>query len=220
MAHFIGKEGESQSVPKFPFLCLTVSGGHTQIVLVHDHLDMKVIGETMDDAAGEAFDKAAKIMGLSYPGGPIIDRLASSGNPAAFKFPHPKVKKYNYSFSGLKTAFLYFIQGQIKADPQFIEVHKETSYKQRHFIPQDNSFASWIINGKKYYYKDTFKIQDTKGNIHEFRHKDLMENSHEEQYIIASKTYNFKVSDVTFSGEKERIYYEPLSDLEIVQAST
>ena len=134
LAHFIGKEGESQSVPKFPFLCLTVSGGHTQIVLVHGHLDMKVIGETMDDAAGEAFDKAAKIMGLSYPGGPIIDRLASSGNPAAFKFPHPKVKKYNYSFSGLKTAFLYFIQGKIKADPQFIEVHKEDICASLQFI--------------------------------------------------------------------------------------
>lgn len=134
LAHFIGKEGESQSVPKFPFLCLTVSGGHTQIVLVHGHLNMKVIGETMDDAAGEAFDKAAKIMGLPYPGGPIIDRLASSGNPAAFKFPHPKGKNYNYSFSGLKTAFLYFIQDQIKADPQFIEVHKEDICASLQFI--------------------------------------------------------------------------------------
>jgi len=134
LAHFIGKEGKNQPVPKFPFLCLTVSGGHTQIVLVQNHLDMKVIGETMDDAAGEAFDKAAKIMGLPYPGGPIIDRLASSGNPSAFKFPHPKGKNYNYSFSGLKTAFLYFIQDQVKANPQFIEIHKEDICASLQFI--------------------------------------------------------------------------------------
>ena len=125
LAHFIEKEGDPKSPPQFPFLCLTVSGGHTQIVLVQDHLKMKVIGETMDDAAGEAFDKSAKIMGLPYPGGPIIDRLASSGNTSAFKFPHPKGRGYNYSFSGLKTAFLYFMQDQLRKDPQFIESNKE-----------------------------------------------------------------------------------------------
>ena len=116
----------------------------------------------------------------------------------------------------LEGALHIILEDNIKG---FIEVHKETSYKQRHFIPQDNSFASWIINGKKYYYNDTYKIQDTKGNIHVLRHEDLMVNSHDEQYVLASKTYNFKVSDA-FSGERERIYYDPLSDLEIVQAST
>ena len=110
--------------PRFPFLCLTVSGGHTQIVRIDDYLDMKVIGETLDDAAGEAFDKAAKILGLDYPGGPQIDLLARQGNPDAFQFPHPKIENYNFSFSGLKTAFLYFIQRQTKADAMFIEKNK------------------------------------------------------------------------------------------------
>lgn len=106
LAHFIG-EGEK---PSFPFLCLTVSGGHTQIVLVKDYLEMEVIGQTTDDAAGEAFDKAAKIMGLPYPGGPLVDKYAKLGNPLRYKFPEAKIPGYDFSFSGLKTAFMYFIR--------------------------------------------------------------------------------------------------------------
>ena len=117
LAHFIApppnpllkKDGE-QSAPSFPFLCLTVSGGHTQIVLVKDYLEMEVIGQTTDDAAGEAFDKAAKIMGLPYPGGPLIDKYAKLGNPLRYKFPEAKIPGYDFSFSGLKTAFMYFIR--------------------------------------------------------------------------------------------------------------
>ncbi|TWF34839.1 O-sialoglycoprotein endopeptidase [Chitinophaga polysaccharea] len=103
--------------PDFPFLCLTVSGGHTQIVLCESPLKMRVIGETLDDAAGEAFDKSAKILGLPYPGGPLIDKYAKTGNPTRFKFPEPKIPGLNFSFSGLKTAILYFLQQQ---DPAFI----------------------------------------------------------------------------------------------------
>lgn len=106
LAHFIGKT----DVPKFPFLCLTVSGGHTQIVLVKDHLEMEVIGQTNDDAAGEAFDKAAKILGLPYPGGPLVDKYAKEGDPHRFRFPEAKIPGYDFSFSGLKTAFMYFIK--------------------------------------------------------------------------------------------------------------
>ena len=124
LAHFIGSDDENQRFPKFPFLCLTVSGGHTQIVLVRNHLDMEVIGQTTDDAAGEAFDKAAKVMGMPYPGGPIIDKFAANGDSLAYTFPHPKGKKYNYSFSGLKTAFLYFIRDRVQTDPQFINNNK------------------------------------------------------------------------------------------------
>lgn len=111
-------------LPIFPFLCLTVSGGHTQIVLVNDYLDMKIIGETLDDAAGEAFDKAAKIMGLPYPGGPLIDKYAQDGNPEKFSFPEPQVEGLNFSFSGLKTSFLYFIRKQVENDSDFIEKNK------------------------------------------------------------------------------------------------
>jgi N6-L-threonylcarbamoyladenine synthase len=111
-------------LPIFPFLCLTVSGGHTQIVLVRDYLDMEVIGETLDDAAGEAFDKAAKIMGIPYPGGPLIDKFAREGNPKKFSFPEPQIPELNFSFSGLKTSFLYFIQKQAANDPEFIEKNK------------------------------------------------------------------------------------------------
>ncbi len=121
IAHFIDLAGEETPKPKFPFLCLTVSGGHTEIVLVEDHLKMKVIGRTNDDAAGEAFDKAAKTIGLDYPGGPLIDQLAKDGDPLAYKFPHPKAPGYDYSFSGLKTAFLYFIRDRIKSDPNFVK---------------------------------------------------------------------------------------------------
>ncbi len=123
LAHFIGDETGAKR-PHFPFLCLTVSGGHTQILLVKDYLKMEIIGETLDDAAGEAFDKAAKIIGLPYPGGPLIDRLAQEGNPHAFPFPHPHVPDLNFSFSGLKTSFLYFTNDQQKQDPHFIEKNK------------------------------------------------------------------------------------------------
>lgn len=109
--------------PLFPFLCLTVSGGHTQIVLCHSPLEMEVLGETIDDAAGEAFDKTAKILGLPYPGGPLIDQYAKSGNPKAFRFPEPQVPGLNFSFSGLKTAILYFIREGIASDPEFIQKH-------------------------------------------------------------------------------------------------
>ena len=110
-----------ENTPPFPFLCLTVSGGHTQIVLVKDYLEMEIIGETTDDAAGEAFDKAAKILGLPYPGGPLIDKHAKSGDPQKFNFPIPKVPGYNYSFSGLKTSFLYFLREKSSGNPNFIQ---------------------------------------------------------------------------------------------------
>jgi N6-L-threonylcarbamoyladenine synthase len=107
--------------PEFPFLCLTVSGGHTQIVLCESPHSLKVIGETMDDAAGEAFDKSAKLLGLPYPGGPLIDKYAQTGNPNRFKFPEPQITGLNFSFSGLKTAILYFLQENTAANPRFIE---------------------------------------------------------------------------------------------------
>lgn len=120
LAHFI-QETEADLVPTFPFICLTVSGGHTQIVLVEDYFKMEIIGKTIDDAAGEAFDKAAKILGLEYPGGPLIDKYAKLGNADAFKFPEPKISDLNYSFSGLKTSFLYLVRDQLKLDANFIE---------------------------------------------------------------------------------------------------
>lgn len=119
LAHFIEDEGKKQ--PNFPFLCLTVSGGHTQIVLVEDYLKMKVIGTTIDDAAGEAFDKAAKLLGFPYPGGPLIDKHAKLGDPNRFEFSKPNLPGYDFSFSGLKTSILYFLQKQTKINPQFIE---------------------------------------------------------------------------------------------------
>ena len=112
-------------VPSFPFLCLLVSGGNSQIVLVKSYKDMEIIGQTIDDAAGEAIDKCSKVMGLGYPGGPIIDRLARQGNPEAFSFSKPNIPGYDYSFSGLKTSFLYNLRDWIKDDPDFIEHHKE-----------------------------------------------------------------------------------------------
>ena len=123
LSHFIDDE-EKNVHPKFPFLCLTVSGGHTQIVRVDSPKQMEVIGTSIDDAAGEAFDKAAKIMGLPYPGGPEIDRLAKIGNPNAFSFPKPSMQGLNYSFSGLKTSFLYFLRDRLKEDEGFIEKNK------------------------------------------------------------------------------------------------
>ena len=110
--------------PEFPFICLTVSGGHTQLVLVKDYLDMELVGSTIDDAAGEAFDKAAKLMGLGYPGGPVVDKLARQGDPKRFRFPKPDIEHYDFSFSGLKTSFLYFLKRNLKEDPDFIENNK------------------------------------------------------------------------------------------------
>ena len=119
LAHFIN-EGDKK-VPSFPFLALTISGGHTQIVLVNDYFDMEILGETLDDAVGEAFDKSAKILGLPYPGGPFVDKYAGKGNPTAFPFPKPKVQGLNFSFSGLKTSILYFIQKETSKNPNFVE---------------------------------------------------------------------------------------------------
>jgi N6-L-threonylcarbamoyladenine synthase len=115
LAHFIG-----DNKPAFPFLCLTVSGGHTQIVLVKDYFDMEVVGQTLDDAAGEAMDKTSKILGLPYPGGPLIDKYARLGNPDRFKFPEPQIPDLNFSFSGLKTSILYFIRDNVALNPNFI----------------------------------------------------------------------------------------------------
>lgn len=125
LSHFIQQPGETSRVPQFPFLCLTVSGGHTQIVLVKDYFDMEIIGKTIDDAAGEAFDKAAKIMDIPYPGGPLIDKYGKSGNPLAFSFAKPHIPDYDYSFSGLKTSFLYFLRDRLKEDDQFIAQHRD-----------------------------------------------------------------------------------------------
>lgn len=124
LAHFIKTNSEASCPPTFPFLCLLVSGGNSQIVLVKSYRDMEIIGQTIDDAAGEAFDKCAKIMGLPYPGGPWIDRLAKEGNAEAFQFAKPNIPGYNYSFSGLKTSFLYFLRDNLKDNPNFIEENK------------------------------------------------------------------------------------------------
>ena len=124
LSHFIDLPDRALPHPGFPFLCLLVSGGHTQIVRVDSPLEMEIIGTTIDDAAGEAFDKCAKVMGLPYPGGPVIDRLAKEGDPKAFRFAHPHVEGYDYSFSGLKTSFLYTLRDAVAADPDFIEKHK------------------------------------------------------------------------------------------------
>ncbi|MCD7969293.1 MAG: tRNA (adenosine(37)-N6)-threonylcarbamoyltransferase complex transferase subunit TsaD [Alistipes sp.] len=121
LSHFIDLPDRPLPHPSFPFLCLLVSGGHTQIVEVRSFEDMEIIGTTIDDAAGEAFDKCAKVMGLPYPGGPVIDRLAREGDPGRFKFARPQVKGYDYSFSGLKTSFLYFLRDRIAEDDKFIE---------------------------------------------------------------------------------------------------
>lgn len=119
LAHFI--EDANDKAPTFPFICLTVSGGHTMIVLVKDYFDMEIIGKTIDDAAGEAFDKIGKIFGLDYPAGPIVDRLAKTGNDTAFTFSKPRLENYDYSFSGIKTSVLYFIQKEVKKNPEFIQ---------------------------------------------------------------------------------------------------
>lgn len=123
LSHFI-REKEDDEVPTFPYLCLLISGGNSQIVLVKSPYDMEILGQTIDDAAGEAFDKCAKVMGLPYPGGPHIDRLAAEGNPERFKFSKPHIEGLDYSFSGLKTSFLYTLRDALKTDPDFIENNK------------------------------------------------------------------------------------------------
>ncbi|MBR7017820.1 MAG: tRNA (adenosine(37)-N6)-threonylcarbamoyltransferase complex transferase subunit TsaD [Prevotella sp.] len=125
LAHFIKESEDDQSAPPLPFLCLLVSGGNSQIVKVNAYNDMEVLGQTIDDAAGEAIDKCSKVMGLGYPGGPIIDRLARQGNPHAYQFSEPHIPGLDYSFSGLKTSFLYNLRDWVKEDPDFVEHHKE-----------------------------------------------------------------------------------------------
>ena len=124
LSHFVKVPGADNRQPEFPFLCLLVSGGHTQIVRVDNHLDFEILGHTIDDAVGEAFDKCAKIMGLGYPGGPVIDRLAKEGDANKFRFAKPNVPDLNYSFSGIKTSLLYYLRDQLKEDPQFMENNK------------------------------------------------------------------------------------------------
>lgn len=125
MAHFIKDADGDNHIPLFPFICLLVSGGNSQIVKVNAYNDIEVLGQTIDDAAGEAIDKCSKVMGLGYPGGPIIDKLARQGNPHAYKFSEPNIPGMDYSFSGLKTSFLYNLQKWVKEEPEFIEQHKE-----------------------------------------------------------------------------------------------
>lgn len=125
LAHFIRTEGEDLDVPPYPYLCLMVSGGNSQIVRVDAYNKMEILGQTIDDAAGEAMDKCSKVMGFGYPGGPIIDKLARQGNAQAFRFAKPHIKDLDYSFSGLKTSFLYFLRDQLKTNPNFIEENKE-----------------------------------------------------------------------------------------------
>lgn len=125
LAHFIKEDTEDTSQPKFPFLCLLVSGGNSQIIRINDFEKMEIIGQTIDDAAGEAFDKCAKVMGLPYPGGPVVDKLAKQGDADKFKFNKPRIANYDYSFSGLKTSFLYFLRDELKKDADFIEKNKE-----------------------------------------------------------------------------------------------
>lgn len=125
LAHFIKKTPEDSNQPSFPFLCLLVSGGNSQIIRVNSYKEMEVIGQTIDDAAGEAFDKCAKVMGLGYPGGPVVNRLANEGNPKAFTFSKPHIQGYDYSFSGLKTSFLYTLRDHLKEDSDFIEKNKK-----------------------------------------------------------------------------------------------
>ena len=125
LAHFIKEKDDTHTVPPYPYLCLLVSGGNSQIVKVSAYNQLEILGQTIDDAAGEAIDKCSKVMGLGYPGGPIIDRLARQGNPKAFHFSKPNIAGLNYSFSGLKTSFLYFLRDELKENPNFIEENKE-----------------------------------------------------------------------------------------------
>lgn len=125
LAHFVKEHDKENRQPNFPFLCLLVSGGHTQIIKVNDYFDMEILGQTIDDAAGEAFDKCAKTIGLPYPGGPLIDKYAKEANPHAFQFNRPKIKELDYSFSGLKTAFMYFVRDRIKENPDFVKENRD-----------------------------------------------------------------------------------------------
>jgi N6-L-threonylcarbamoyladenine synthase len=125
LAHFIKEDADDTDQPSFPFLCLLVSGGNSQIIRVDSHSIMEIVGQTIDDAAGEAFDKCAKVMGLPYPGGPVVDKLAKLGDADRFKFSKPRIAGYDYSFSGLKTSFLYFLRDELKKDADFIEKNKE-----------------------------------------------------------------------------------------------
>lgn len=124
LSNFLHEQGREKVLPRFPFLCLLVSGGHTQIIVMRGYLDMEVIGQTIDDAAGEAFDKCAKVLGLPYPGGPVVDRLAQEGDCNAFRFSKPGIPGLDYSFSGLKTSFLYTLRDKRKEEPQFIEKYR------------------------------------------------------------------------------------------------
>jgi N6-L-threonylcarbamoyladenine synthase len=124
LAHFIKEDEHDMNQPSFPFLCLLVSGGNSQIILVKSFNEMEIIGKTIDDAAGEAFDKCAKVMGLGYPGGPVVDRLAKLGDQERFTFSKPRIDGYDYSFSGLKTSFLYFLRDELKMDPDFMEKNR------------------------------------------------------------------------------------------------
>ena len=124
LVHFIQSQDGIERIPEFPFLCLLVSGGHTQLVVVKDHYEMEIIGRSIDDAAGEAFDKCAKLLGLPYPGGPHLDKLATEGDPQKFTFNKPRLQGFDYSFSGLKTSFLYFLRDRLKENPDFIEQNK------------------------------------------------------------------------------------------------
>jgi N6-L-threonylcarbamoyladenine synthase len=148
LAHFI------ESAPRFPFLCLTVSGGHTQLVFVKDFLETKILGETIDDAAGEAFDKSAKMMGLPYPGGPLIDKYAQTGNPTRFKFNQPKVGEFDFSFSGLKTSILYFLQAERKKNPAFVEENLHDLCASIQYTIIDMLMKKLTHTAKAYHVKD------------------------------------------------------------------
>ncbi len=150
LSHFIDEPNQKNEHPGFPFLCLLVSGGHTQLVLVRDYLDMEIVGNTIDDAAGEAFDKCAKVMNLPYPGGPLIDKLSGEGT-ARFNFAKPRIKGLDYSFSGLKTSFLYFLRDQIKVNSDFIEENKADLCASLQQTIIDILFEKLIQAAKKYH---------------------------------------------------------------------
>ncbi len=154
LSHFIDIPGENIPHPSFPFLCLLVSGGHTQIVKVASPLEMEIVGGTIDDAAGEAFDKCAKVMGLPYPGGPVIDRLAKDGDPRRFRFAKPSVAGLDYSFSGLKTSFLYFLRDRLKEDSCFIEENKADLCASLQHTIIDILLSKLIKASKEYGIKD------------------------------------------------------------------
>jgi N6-L-threonylcarbamoyladenine synthase len=149
LSNFINEKEKPLNEPSFPFLCLLVSGGHTQLVIVKGPLEMEIIGTTIDDASGEAFDKCAKIMDMPYPGGPYIDKAAQQGDPKAFKFNRPRIEGLNYSFSGLKTSFLYFIRDELKKNPKFIEENKNDLCASLQFTIIDILFEKLIVAAKQ-----------------------------------------------------------------------